>query len=73
MGFVVLRVVQGDRQVQPVHGAAGLHAEGAGIELVEREAGAFFRDPGLCLRAAAQLARAGDEVEEDDQLAQADS
>ncbi|MDT4864400.1 hypothetical protein FQZ97_991620 [compost metagenome] len=73
MGLVVLRVAQGDRQIQPVHGAAGLHAERAGIELVERKAGGLFLDPGLCLGAAALLARACDEVEEDDQLAQADS
>ena len=73
MGFVVLGVAQLDGQVEAVQGAAGLHAEGAGVELIEREAGGFFLDPGLRLGAAAQFARAGDEVDEEDQLTQADA
>ncbi|MCP1475309.1 hypothetical protein ABIA54_000597 [Pseudomonas sp. EB276 TE3739] len=70
---VVLRVFQRYRHVQAMQGAAGFHAERAGVELVQRK---IFRgrvDLSLSSGGAFLLARAGNEIGENNQLAEADT
>lgn len=71
--FVVLRIAQRNRHIQAAQGAAGFHAERAGVELIQGQVPGGGVDLGLNLGRALLLARAGDEVDEDDQLAKADT
>ncbi|MNI58493.1 hypothetical protein D3C73_1136050 [compost metagenome] len=71
--FVVLRVAKGHRHIQAAQGTASLHAERAGVELIQRQALGSRIDLCLNFRRALLLAWAGDEVDEDDQLAKADT
>ncbi len=69
---VVLRIAQCHRHVEPVQGAAGLDAERAGMELVQRQAFGLLLDLGLGGGVTLALGRAADPVAEHDELAEAD-
>ncbi|CAI8962556.1 Type VI secretion system tip protein VgrG [Pseudomonas sp. IT-P100] len=71
--LVVLRITQRHWHVQATQGAAGFHAERAGVELIQGQAFGSRFDLGLSSSGALLLAGAGDEIDEDDQLAKADT
>lgn len=48
-----------------------LHAEGAGLELIERQVRQLRLDGGLGLLTALELARPGHQIQADDHLAEA--
>jgi len=71
--LVVLRVFQRHRHIQAMQGAAGFHAERAGVELIKCQ---IFRgrvDLRLSSGGAFLLGRPSDEIDEDNQLAEADT
>ena len=70
---VVLRILQRHRHIQTVQRTTGLHAERAGVELIQRQVLGGGVDLGLLLGRALLFAWAGQEVARDDDVAEAHS
>ena len=71
--FVVLCVAQRHRHVEAAQGAAGFYAKRAGVELIQGQVLGGGIDLSLDGGGALLLAGAGEEVDEDNDLAEADS